>query len=77
MHASPVAIAESFEHDDGITAEAAALHRIATSADEETRMRQEREEALHWATHIDLLTDRLPPTVLFCGGGSMMKTAEW
>lgn len=44
MHASPVAIAESFEHDDGITAEAAALHRIATIADEETRIRQEREE---------------------------------
>ena len=38
---------------------------------------REREEALNWATHVDLLTDGLPPTVLFCGGGSMMKTADW
>jgi len=49
----------------------------ANDAADDAARRQEREEALHWATHIDLLTDRLPPTVLFCGGGSMMKTAEW
>jgi amino acid transporter len=37
----------------------------------------EKREAETWVTHVELLTDMLPPVVLFCGGGGMMKTPEW